>query len=76
VDDGKIYVFDYPGIKKSEIQILDLKGNLLKNKNIPSENVSSSIIGDRYSIRKGKFYYLEENENTEKWEIHVINIRG
>jgi hypothetical protein len=76
VDDGKIYVFDYPGIKKNDIQILDLKGNLLKNKNIPIENVSSSIIGDRYSIRSGKFYYLEENENTENWELHVINIGG
>lgn len=76
VDDGKIYVFDYPGIKKREIHILDLKGNLLKNKNIPIGNVSNSIVVDRYSIRKGKFYYLEENENTENWEIHVINVGG
>ena len=76
VADNKIYVFLYPGDpgkKQQEVYILNLKGELLKIKTI---ELSFGFIGDgsKLSICNGKYYYLYDNEVTEKWEIRFDDI--
>lgn len=70
VDNGKIYVFTYPVIGQQEILIFDLEGNPLKRKVIPAIKPASFINQGRFAIRFGRFYYVKENEETEKWELH------
>ena len=74
VDNGKIYVFKYPGEKSQDIIILDIKGNLLKNKTIPSIKTPGVISHGRFIIKDGLFYYIKDNAETEKWEFHVLHI--
>ncbi len=74
VQDGRIYVFAFPKNNSREVQILDLKGKLLKRSSMPVINAYFCIHHDRYAIRDGIFYYLDENEETETWELHAIPI--
>ncbi|MCP4150912.1 MAG: hypothetical protein GY757_24410, partial [bacterium] len=56
------------------------KGNILKRVYLPALKTSTfannmSGQGLRlYDIDNGRFIYLEENEDDEVWEVHVIKI--
>jgi len=69
IDSDKIYVFHYPQDDIYPVTIMDLKGNILKEKKIPR----LQIIGPR-PVFKGKAYNVWENEDTEEFEIHEIDI--
>lgn len=66
VTDNRIYVYTY--LKKGgyrEILILDLKGNHIDTVLVPYSDCSQ--------IKKGRYYYLLQNENDE-WALHVLEI--
>lgn len=68
VTDDKIYVFSYKIIgEPQEIIILDLEGNIMNKTEVPKEAFF-------YCIYKGKYYYMDYNEDTYKWELHVEDI--
>jgi hypothetical protein len=72
VNDGKVYFLTYKKMGKSrEVIVTDLKGKELKRTSVPWIENEISI---NYSIDNGKFYYLEENEETEEWELHMVEI--
>jgi hypothetical protein len=81
VDEGRIYVqtFRKKG-NKEEFIIMDLKGNILKKKYLcpgkkPEILVRMFGLGPKfYSIDKNKFYYLEEDEEDEKWVLYVTHL--
>ncbi len=74
VDNNRIYVFAYPKNNLREVQILDLKGKLIKRCSMPAINAIGCIKHGRYAIRDSIFYYVDENEETENWELHAIPI--
>lgn len=71
-DNGKIYFLTYN--KKNtnrEVLITDLKGKLLKRIWVPwVENEMYT----NFSIENGKFYYIIDNEESEVWELHAVDI--
>lgn len=68
VADKEIYVFSYPIIDvPQEIIILDLRGNFLRKTIIPK----IEPLRPYYCINKGKLYYMDYNDETYKWELHV-----
>lgn len=73
VDKGKIYFVTYKqNQNKREIIITDWQGNLLKRTYVPwGENT----ILKYFSIENDKFYYLDQNEDTEDWELHMEEIK-
>jgi len=71
VSDGKIHVITYPEKdKKHELLVLDLQGNLLNKAYVPYNEDYNNY----YFIFNGRYYYFEENELTEKWELHEIKL--
>ena len=71
VSDGKIYILTYPKINgKQEMLVLNGKGDLIKKvKEVPTGQYS-----EPFCVYRGKYYYLNDNAETEKWEIHEIEI--
>jgi len=69
IDSDKIYVFHNRQDDIHPITIMDLKGNILKEKKIPV----IQIMGIR-PVFKGKIYNVLENEDTEEFEIHETDI--
>jgi hypothetical protein len=68
VTDDKIYVFSFKIIGEPQNIIeLDLEGNILNKSKVPKEALF-------YCIYKGKYYYMDYNDNTYKWELHVEDI--
>jgi hypothetical protein len=71
--DDRIYIFQYPGIDRQRILIMDLQGKLLAANLVPFE----LNLLERESFRtlfsnlmfKGDKYYIVDNPETEKWEI-------
>ncbi|UCH97139.1 MAG: hypothetical protein JSV88_09890 [Candidatus Aminicenantes bacterium] len=76
IDNEKIYVFMYPKEKIYEISILSLKGKILAQKEIPVLETPGCIESGRVAIKNGRLYYMVENEKTDGWELHEINIDG
>lgn len=71
VSAGKVYVLTYPKVKgKQQMLVLNEEGNLIKK----VKEVPTSQYNEPFCIYNGKYYYLVENEETEKWEIHTIAI--
>lgn len=69
VKDGEIYVFTHKRVgEKKELIILDLKGSILKKTFITARK------SNFYSISNNKYYFLEENEKTEDWELFVEDL--
>jgi hypothetical protein len=64
---------------KSEYVVMDLKGNIIKRVYLPRvDNVPfmSKIIGAKlHTIYNDKLYYLQENEDEEKWELYMEEIK-
>jgi hypothetical protein len=70
VDDEKLYVFDFPEKGNQGILILDFHGKLLKRVTIPIIDIPGYIEHTCFCIHKGKIYFMIENEEIQKWEIH------
>ena len=83
VDSGKIYAQTYKRQgDKEEFVIMDLKGNILdkvylpRMKNHAVYDYQMLGIGVRfYAISNNRFIYLNENEDTEEWEVHMTAIK-
>jgi hypothetical protein len=64
---------------KSQYVVMDLKGNIIKRVYLPRvDNVPfmSKIIGAKlHTFYNDKLYYLMENEDEEKWELYVEEIK-
>jgi hypothetical protein len=76
VDDKKIYVHTYEmkmGVYKSRFIIIDFNGKILKKIYLPGADINT-IEFSPYTFKKGKYFYLFENPETEKIELHVENI--
>ena len=70
VDENKIYVLTYPKIDgQKKMLVLDQKGNLLNSLMVPTREYN-----ENFCIYKNKYYYIFDNNESEKWEIHVIKI--
>ncbi len=71
VSDGKIYILTYPKINgKQQMLVLNGKGDLIKK----VKEVPTGQYNEPFCIYKGKYYYLKDNEEMEKWELHQIEI--
>lgn len=72
--DGKIYVQTYKKKDgKGEFYVFDMKGKLLKTVMVPF-SFNNIMLEDLYTVSSGKLYQLVENEETEKWDLHIIPI--
>lgn len=74
VDGSIIYISTYVRQKDDWLFYLyDLKGNYLQKIYLPlyERNVWAPY---PYSIKNGKLYQIIENEETEKWELHITRI--
>ncbi len=61
-DNKKIYVFrDIPEFEKYEVWVLSYKGEVLDKHKMIKQKL--------YSIHNGTFYFLQESEETEEWEL-------
>jgi hypothetical protein len=71
---GKIYVLTYKKKDgKSEFYEFDLTGKFLNRYMLPLSE-KGGLVFNAYTICNGKIYQLVENENTEKWELHLTEI--
>ncbi len=62
INNGKLYVFTFKKRgDRSEVIVMDSKGNILKTVFLPD--------GNYFSISEDRFYYLKENEDEEEWEL-------
>lgn len=73
VDRSRIYVFLIPEGEEEEILILNLEGQVLGKNTIPSMNINT-LDRERFTVWNGKLYYLEDNLEEERWELHELNI--
>jgi len=69
VSNNKLFFITFP-IKeqKQEIVIMDLKGNVIK------AHVIVTRYKEFYNIFNETIYYLHENDETEQWEIHEMDL--
>jgi hypothetical protein len=75
VADGKIYVFSYPIPDRPILAtILDLRGDLLREIELPRGRHHRSSRSPSYRVYKGRYYYMLYNEESDKWELHVENL--
>ena len=82
VTGGRIYVSTYETRdNKEKYIIMDLKGKILSTPYMPVPQESSFVSktlgrGNRfYGIVDNTYYYLQENEENEEWELHVTDIK-
>jgi hypothetical protein len=65
--DDHIYVYHYfPSESQEKVTVLDLQGKVVKEVILPRVETTC--------IYNGRYYYLQENEDTENWELHMIKI--
>ncbi len=71
VADGKLYVFLHPvNDRGQEVHCFDLSGKLLKKATITLNGYSVDE-KSKISIKDNRLYYMVDNPETEKWEIHA-----
>lgn len=74
VADDKIYILTFKSIEgKSEFYFLDLKGTFLEKKMVPFAE-SEFLCEYPYTICNGTLYQLNENPDTEEWELRLIDL--
>ncbi|MCP4220718.1 MAG: hypothetical protein GY765_39185 [bacterium] len=74
VDDGLIYVLTYKYTsQKNFMYIMDLNGKLQATATVPFEE-SQVLCAYPYTIHKGTFYQLRDNEESEEWEFCIRKI--
>jgi hypothetical protein len=72
VNDGRIYVFRFPWKKQYEVYILDLKGNILERKFMPTNDLK--VVNSKYQcMSNGNLYQLRLGADEEE-ELHEIKI--
>jgi len=73
VDKGKIYFLTYnrKGDQR-EIIVTDFKSKILKRAFVPWVENDARI---HFSIENDKFYYIDDNLETEQWELHMVDIK-
>ncbi len=72
ISNGKIYVYANPIIDgKQKIMVIQ-KGKIIKETTVPARIFDNPEI--RFYIKNGIYYYLEFNDNAEKWDIYSIKI--
>lgn len=74
IDSKKIYIITYLEEKgKYETFVYGIDGKFIKRVFLPItyQNVMKY---DPYTFYKNKFYHLLENDETEEWELHAVNI--
>lgn len=72
--DNKVYIRTYREVKgESEFFIFTIEGKLLKRVMLPVEE-KDALESYPFTIKDGKFYQLVENEQTEEWELHMVDI--
>ncbi|MCP5103098.1 MAG: hypothetical protein GY950_06960 [bacterium] len=74
VSDDKIYVQGFENADGyNGFYVLDIKGKFLRKIMIPFEE-SELLCAYPYTIGKGKFYQLNENPDTEEWELRITDL--
>jgi len=74
VADKKVYVLTYKEKNgKSEFFVFSLAGQLLKKVMLPV-TAKDAFEPYPYTISNGTLYQLADNEETEKWELHVTSL--
>jgi hypothetical protein len=56
------------------VTILDLRGRLLREREVSLSGPYRASGGQSYTIDKGRYYYMLYNEESDKWELHVENL--
>jgi len=79
ISEKKIFVITFKekdGLR--ELIVLDLKGKILDRLFLPLKSVKFHLAGgkDTYTIYKGVFFELVENEETERWELHKTDLNS
>ncbi len=75
VIDNRIYVTTFKKKnKKTELIILNLKGNEIKRIWIPYPELYGMDYIPKYDIFNKKFYILIENDDDEVWELHMLKL--
>lgn len=74
VHNDKIYIIDFLINQKRDIIVYDLKGKRISRKSIPILKHDGCINLNRFDVDNGKLYFMRENEDTEKWELHAIDL--
>lgn len=75
--DGKVYITTYKEVNGQNLMvILNTQGKPVKKTLVPMVNVSMvvPVLFSYYTIHKDKLYRLEENGETETWELYVTDI--
>ena len=76
VTDNRIYLQTYKRNEKqstNEVFIVDLTGKLIKRVWVPLVEFWD-FSPNPYAIKSGNIFQVVENDNTEEWELHVIQI--
>ncbi len=72
--DNKVYIRTYKEAKgESEFLIFTMEGKLLKRVMLPVKE-KDALESYPFTIQDGKFYQLVENEQSEEWELHKVDI--
>jgi hypothetical protein len=78
VSEDKIYATTYKKENdKTEMIILDLKGNILKRLFLPLSSIQPKrgvLRYDLFTVDRGKLYELIKNEETERWELFITDL--
>lgn len=70
IADGKMYIKTYKSLNQNvEFLVLDLNGKQLGKFYLP--DIKNAL----FDIRGNHFYFLKENEFTDVWEFHKVNIQ-
>jgi hypothetical protein len=76
VKDKKVYVQTYKKkVEQGEFFIFDFNGKLLKKVYLPGITTPvQTNPNTTYTVKGNKYYYLIENIESEKWELHAKEI--
>lgn len=76
VTDNKIYVMtNLEKDGKNQFIVFDLSGKELKRVRVPISSYSETMLPLHFDIRGGKFFNLVDNQDTEEWELHIMEIQ-
>jgi hypothetical protein len=72
--DNKVYIRTYRKAQgESEFLIFSIEGKLLKRVMLPVRE-KDALESYPYTIENGEFYQLVDNDQTEEWELHKVDI--
>jgi hypothetical protein len=78
VSEDKIYATTYKKEDdKTEMIILDLKGNILRKLYLPLDSIQPKrgvLRNDLFTVDRGKIYELIKNRESERWELLIKDL--